>query len=81
MRVHLLAVGQKMPRWVRDGYLDYADRLRGELRLELKEISPGQRRDGCWRIHRLRHRQLRGGMRGGGGGKKAGKGAKSRGQR
>ena len=43
MRVHLLAVGHKMPRWVRDGYLDYADRLRGELRLELKEISPGKR--------------------------------------
>ncbi len=43
MRVHLLAVGQKMPRWVRDGYLEYADRLRGELRLELKEIPPGKR--------------------------------------
>ncbi len=43
MRVHLLAVGHKMPRWVRDGYHDYADRLRGELRLELKEISPGKR--------------------------------------
>jgi 23S rRNA (pseudouridine1915-N3)-methyltransferase len=43
MRVHLLAIGQKMPRWVRDGYLDYADRLRGELQLELKEISPGKR--------------------------------------
>lgn len=43
MRVHLLAVGQKMPRWVRDGYLEYANRLRGELRLELKEIAPGKR--------------------------------------
>ncbi len=43
MRVHLLAVGHKMPRWVRDGYHDYADRPRGELRLELKEIPPGKR--------------------------------------
>ncbi len=43
MRVHLLAVGQKMPRWVSDGYLGYARRLRGELQLELKEIAPGKR--------------------------------------
>ncbi len=43
MRVHLLAVGQKMPRWVRDGYLEYANRLRGELQLELREIAPGKR--------------------------------------
>ncbi len=43
MRVHLLAIGQKMPRWVRDGYLEYANRLRGELRLELREIAPRKR--------------------------------------
>ena len=44
MRVHLLAVGQKMPRWVSDGYREYADRLRGELQLELTEIPPGKRK-------------------------------------
>lgn len=43
MRVQLTAVGQKMPRWVADGYAEYAGRMARELRLELREIQPGDR--------------------------------------
>ena len=43
MRIHLIAVGQKMPAWVEQGYKEYAQRLPAEARLELKEIAPGKR--------------------------------------
>ncbi|MCW8854057.1 MAG: 23S rRNA (pseudouridine(1915)-N(3))-methyltransferase RlmH [Gammaproteobacteria bacterium] len=43
MKIHLLAVGQKMPSWVEQGYKEYAQRLPAEARLELKEIAPGKR--------------------------------------
>ncbi|MDH5766317.1 MAG: 23S rRNA (pseudouridine(1915)-N(3))-methyltransferase RlmH [Gammaproteobacteria bacterium] len=43
MKIHLLAVGQKMPSWVEQGYLEYAQRLPSEAKLELKEIAPGKR--------------------------------------
>ena len=43
MRIHLLAVGQKMPSWVEQGYREYAQRMPSEARLELKEIAPGKR--------------------------------------
>jgi len=43
MKIHLLAVGQKMPSWVEQGYSEYAQRLPAEARLELKEIAPGKR--------------------------------------
>lgn len=43
MRVQLTAVGQKMPRWVADGYGEYAGRMPREMRLELREIQPGDR--------------------------------------
>ncbi|MEM7292636.1 MAG: 23S rRNA (pseudouridine(1915)-N(3))-methyltransferase RlmH [Pseudomonadota bacterium] len=43
MRIHLLAVGQKMPRWVEEGYREYAARLRGEIKLELVEIRAARR--------------------------------------
>lgn len=35
-----------MPRWVSEGYEDYAARLTADYRLELKEISLGQRSGG-----------------------------------
>ncbi len=38
MRVRLIAVGSKMPRWVEEGWQEYARRLPGELPLELAEI-------------------------------------------
>lgn len=46
MRIHLLAVGRRMPAWVVSGYDEYARRLPPECRLELKEIEPGARGKG-----------------------------------
>ena len=43
MRIHLLAIGTGMPAWLREGYADYAGRLRAGARLELTEI-PAERR-------------------------------------
>lgn len=43
MRLLLLAAGTRLPGWVNDGYEEYAGRLKGEYRLELKEIALGQR--------------------------------------
>lgn len=43
MRILLLAVGQKMPAWIEQGYQEYAQRMPAEARLELKEIAPGKR--------------------------------------
>jgi len=38
MKLWLLAVGQRMPRWVDEAYADYAKRLPSETPLLLKEI-------------------------------------------
>lgn len=43
MRIHLIAVGTRMPGWVEAAYADYAARLPHECRLELIEIPPAQR--------------------------------------
>ena len=43
MRIRLLAVGQKMPAWVNQGYQEYARRISGDCRLELLEL-PMQKR-------------------------------------
>lgn len=43
MRIHLIAVGQRMPRWVTAGFAEYASRLPPECALELREI-PAERR-------------------------------------
>lgn len=43
MRIRLLAVGGRQPRWVREGYEDYARRLPRECRLELIEVPLGKR--------------------------------------
>lgn len=46
MKIQLLAVGQKMPKWVQTGYSEYAKRLPPHLRLQLVEIRPGNRHKG-----------------------------------
>ena len=38
MRIRLICVGSRMPRWVEDGWQEYAKRLPPELPLELVEI-------------------------------------------
>lgn len=43
MRIHLLAVGTRMPKWVQAGYEEYAKRLPRECQLVLKEIEPAKR--------------------------------------
>ncbi len=43
MRIRLIAVGTRMPRWVSEGWQEYARRLPAELALELVEIPLGSR--------------------------------------
>ncbi|MEJ1356977.1 MAG: 23S rRNA (pseudouridine(1915)-N(3))-methyltransferase RlmH, partial [Candidatus Sedimenticola sp. (ex Thyasira tokunagai)] len=40
MRIHLISVGNKMPRWVQEGYQEYAKRMPQECSLQLVEIAP-----------------------------------------
>jgi len=46
MRLRLIAVGTRMPAWVRAASDDYLRRLRGALAVTLTEIEPGSRRRG-----------------------------------
>ena len=46
MRVRLIAVGSRMPKWVREAYEDYITRLSSGLKVSLVEIEPGQRTAG-----------------------------------
>jgi 23S rRNA (pseudouridine1915-N3)-methyltransferase len=46
MRLRLIAVGTRMPAWVRSGCDEYLRRLRGALAVTLTEIEPGPRRRG-----------------------------------
>ncbi|HEX5959616.1 MAG TPA: 23S rRNA (pseudouridine(1915)-N(3))-methyltransferase RlmH [Rhodanobacteraceae bacterium] len=41
MRARLIAVGERMPGWVAEGFAEYAKRLSRQLPLELVEIKPG----------------------------------------
>lgn len=43
MKLHLIAVGHKMPAWIGAGYDDYARRMPPDLPLMLTEIKPGHR--------------------------------------
>ncbi|RUO31383.1 23S rRNA (pseudouridine(1915)-N(3))-methyltransferase RlmH [Aliidiomarina sanyensis] len=43
MRLQLIAVGQKMPSWIHEGYHEYARRMPPELPLDLVEIAAGKR--------------------------------------
>ncbi|MBF0257144.1 MAG: 23S rRNA (pseudouridine(1915)-N(3))-methyltransferase RlmH [Gammaproteobacteria bacterium] len=43
MLIHLIAVGNRMPAWVEQGYVEYAKRLPAECRLNLIEIAPAKR--------------------------------------
>ena len=46
MRVRLIAVGERMPAWVADGFAEYRKRLSHDLPLELVEIRLGARGKG-----------------------------------
>lgn len=47
MRMHLLAVGQRMPRWVQQGYTEYEQRIKGDFSLQLHEIPAAKRSKGA----------------------------------
>jgi 23S rRNA (pseudouridine1915-N3)-methyltransferase len=54
MRARLIAVGERMPAWVAEGFAEYRKRLSHELPLELIELKPGTRgkgRDDARAIH------------------------------
>ncbi|MFN4236153.1 MULTISPECIES: 23S rRNA (pseudouridine(1915)-N(3))-methyltransferase RlmH [Vogesella] len=46
MKITLLAVGSKMPRWVDDAFADYSKRFGRDIQFELKEIKPEKRGGG-----------------------------------
>jgi 23S rRNA (pseudouridine1915-N3)-methyltransferase len=46
MRVRVIAVGTRMPAWVRSACGDYLTRLKSHLSVVLTEIEPGTRRAG-----------------------------------
>jgi 23S rRNA (pseudouridine1915-N3)-methyltransferase len=43
MHIHLIAVGNRIPRWVAEGYQEYAKRLPPECALRLVEVAPAAR--------------------------------------
>ena len=43
MNIHLIAIGERMPAWVQQGYAEYAKRLPAECALHLIEIPAGKR--------------------------------------
>src|SRR3546814_14801261 len=43
VKARLIAVGERAPRWVAEGYAEYEKRLSHWLPLELVEIAPGMR--------------------------------------
>jgi 23S rRNA (pseudouridine1915-N3)-methyltransferase len=43
MRMHVIAMGDRMPGWVEQGYQEYAKRLGSELQLRLHEMTPEKR--------------------------------------
>jgi 23S rRNA (pseudouridine1915-N3)-methyltransferase len=46
MRARLIAVGERMPGWVAEGFAEYRKRLSHDLPLELIELKPGARGKG-----------------------------------
>lgn len=46
MRLRLIAVGKRMPRWVETGYAEFAKRMPPEVRIELLPIDAGARTAG-----------------------------------
>jgi 23S rRNA (pseudouridine1915-N3)-methyltransferase len=46
MRVRVIAVGTRMPAWIRNGCEEYLGRLKGGLAVALTEIEPAVRRAG-----------------------------------
>ncbi len=43
MKVHLIAIGKKMPEWINSGYAEFSKRMPPELQIDLIEITPSVR--------------------------------------
>ena len=43
LTIHLVAIGERMPAWVRQGYHEYAGRIRGRCALNLIEVATERR--------------------------------------
>jgi len=43
MKIHLIAVGKKMPEWINTGYSEFSKRMPPELQVNLIEITPSTR--------------------------------------
>ena len=43
MKLAILAVGHRMPAWVKEAFAEYAKRMPREMPLQLKELKPAQR--------------------------------------
>lgn len=55
MKLRVVAVGQRMPAWIADGFEEYARRMPRESRIELNEIKPEPRTDeGADAVERVR---------------------------
>ncbi|HYP80269.1 MAG TPA: 23S rRNA (pseudouridine(1915)-N(3))-methyltransferase RlmH [Steroidobacteraceae bacterium] len=46
MRISLIAVGQRMPGWVQQGFSEYSERLRSRMPLQLVEVPAVRRGSG-----------------------------------
>ncbi|MCP3671869.1 MAG: 23S rRNA (pseudouridine(1915)-N(3))-methyltransferase RlmH [Gammaproteobacteria bacterium] len=47
MNIHLISIGTRMPKWVEQGFAEYAKRIPVECALKLVEITPGHRGKGA----------------------------------
>ncbi len=47
MNIHLISIGNRMPKWVEAGFTEYAKRMPAECGLKLVEIDPGHRGKGA----------------------------------
>ncbi len=54
MKIHLLAIGTRMPDWIKAGYAEYATRLPRECALNLIEIPAGKRTPSADAVRALR---------------------------
>lgn len=59
LRIHLVAVGRRMPGWVEAGFGDYSRRLRADVVLQLAEVAPA-RRGRSYDAERAREEESRG---------------------
>lgn len=58
MRIRILAIGQKMPAWVNEGFGEYAKRINGDCQLSIHEL-PLQKRGKMVNIDQLKAKEAK----------------------